>query len=562
MANLYRNLPAPAGNGVGAAVDVSDMGPIKSLVGGGNARAQVTIEANNAAVATDGTWAPVASWQSTGQATIQAAVKWMRVRVSGFNPYVGGAIEVDVGSTDDAADFASLDVPAGVGVGAAVDTSALGLFKSVQVGNAFRGMLIVEISEDGNDWAQPFSFQAPGLQSSVIAAKWMRVRRVGVPDVNPGAPIVNVGASEDLSGAGGVAISAGTQLASTGTVAFANSNGVSFGMSGSSRITASVLPETPFGISAGTSSASTGTIAFANSNGISFGLDNNQMTASYSQSTAPSAIGANTVSRSSGTILFSNSNNVSFGMTGSTITASASFSAAGGVAFSAGSQLGSTGTVALANSNGFSFGMSGSSQITMQDFSYSLGLMTDALWTASSFGQSFIHIRPVTLPNLAFSYVGIPCQFSGATNSTATLSWTFSVGFYTRNVSSLSLMHSSSFSGTVNHSGTVNSAINDGVRIATAPWTSTVTKGNYALAFASATATAGAAVSFSYYAQSQQNFSGILGVASNQSIQRALGYGILSVATAAMPASIAISDIAGTGLAAQRPVMMQFGSTF
>jgi len=40
-------------------------------------------------------------------------------------------------------------------------------------------------------------------------------------------------------GGGGVAISAGTQSVSTGTMVFSNSNGITFGMSGSSRITAS-----------------------------------------------------------------------------------------------------------------------------------------------------------------------------------------------------------------------------------------------------------------------------------------------------------------------------------
>lgn len=40
-------------------------------------------------------------------------------------------------------------------------------------------------------------------------------------------------------GGGGAALSAGTQSVSTGTVAFANSNGISFGMSGSNQITAS-----------------------------------------------------------------------------------------------------------------------------------------------------------------------------------------------------------------------------------------------------------------------------------------------------------------------------------
>ncbi len=54
------------------------------------------------------------------------------------------------------------------------------------------------------------------------------------------------GASVTISGAanaGGVGLSAGTQSASTGTINFANSNGVTFGMSASNQITASVATD-------------------------------------------------------------------------------------------------------------------------------------------------------------------------------------------------------------------------------------------------------------------------------------------------------------------------------
>lgn len=58
-------------------------------------------------------------------------------------------------------------------------------------------------------------------------------------------------------------ISAGTQSASSSTIIFSNSNGISFGMSGSSRITASYS-----------------TLVFSNSNGVSFGTNGATVTAS------------------------------------------------------------------------------------------------------------------------------------------------------------------------------------------------------------------------------------------------------------------------------------------
>jgi hypothetical protein len=108
-----------------------------------------------------------------------------------------------------------------------------------------------------------------------------------------------------------------------GSLSFANSNGVSFGFENINtgtrpgvRLTASVaaIGGAQTGISAiagsAASSVTNGTIKFANSNGVSFGLNGSTMTASY---TVP------------GNTVFSNSNNIEFGLNGSTVTALALF---------------------------------------------------------------------------------------------------------------------------------------------------------------------------------------------------------------------------------------------
>ncbi len=108
----------------------------------------------------------------------------------------------------------------------------------------------------------------------------------------------------------------GTYSQNTGTIQFANSNGVTFGLGTDGIMTASVpaIGGAQTGISAiagsAASSVTNGTIQFANANGISFGLNSNTMTASY---TVP------------GNTVFSNSNNIEFGLNGSTITALALF---------------------------------------------------------------------------------------------------------------------------------------------------------------------------------------------------------------------------------------------
>jgi hypothetical protein len=108
----------------------------------------------------------------------------------------------------------------------------------------------------------------------------------------------------------------GTYTQNTGTIQFANSNNVTFGLSDNGVVTASIpaIGGAQTGISgiagSAASTAVSGTVQFANANGISFGLNGNTMTASY---TVPP------------TTVFSNSNNIEFGLNGSTITALGNF---------------------------------------------------------------------------------------------------------------------------------------------------------------------------------------------------------------------------------------------
>ncbi len=235
MAQVFANLPAPSANGSGAPVDVSSFGPLKTITVSGGAQAVIVVEMSNDPGGVY--WTPVWVFQNGGQRSFQIACRWLRATVQ---QYLVGTPSVNVGGTNEGASFVQLVAPPGEGAGSSVNVSLLGLFKTVHVGGDFRGSLQVEISEDGTNWAGAFSFSNPGSQSGELAAKFMRISRNGVPLVNPGLPTIYVGFTDPVSGDRGVAVSAGTQMANTGTVIFSNSNGVSFGMSDSSVVTASV----------------------------------------------------------------------------------------------------------------------------------------------------------------------------------------------------------------------------------------------------------------------------------------------------------------------------------
>ena len=212
MANLFFNLPIPAGDGAGAAVNVATLGALKTFVVGntpgpsGEAmRCTLNIEMSNeaAAPAVDNEWAPVWTFQDIGDIVIPIACKWLRIRRSDSKS-PSGTPSCDVGSDDSGAILASLTATAGNGSGASVNTSALPVYKTVQVGGAFRGNVNIEISNDNVHFSPEFSFTGNGgQQSASFTADFMRVSRDGVPVIDPGLPIVNIAASVSPGTTGG-----------------------------------------------------------------------------------------------------------------------------------------------------------------------------------------------------------------------------------------------------------------------------------------------------------------------------------------------------------------------
>ena len=203
MANVFLNLPAPAGNGAGAAVDTSTLGKDRTITVQGTFRGTVNIEFSNEGAG--GPWAQLTTFVQSGKVTVPVAARFMRVVRSGVPSISPGTPNVDVGSNDTGGLFVALPAPAGNGTGAAVDVSTLGTFNTVTCLDSFRGTTIIEISEDNVNWAQCMVFTpgGPGFQSKDFVAQFMRVRRVGVPDTNPGTPNVDVGAVNDFGAGGG-----------------------------------------------------------------------------------------------------------------------------------------------------------------------------------------------------------------------------------------------------------------------------------------------------------------------------------------------------------------------
>jgi len=211
VANLFVNLPIPAGDGDGAAVDVSTLGVEKTFVigntpgpSGESFRCTLNVQMSNEALAPgpDSEWAPVATFQLPGDQTILVAAKWLRIRRSDSKS-PAGTPTCDVGSDDSGVTLVSLPTTVGDGSGASVDTSAMGSWKTVQAGGDFRGNVNIEISNDNIHFSPVVSFSNPGQQSATFVAKWMRVTRDGVPTISPGLPIVNVAAGSFGGGGGG-----------------------------------------------------------------------------------------------------------------------------------------------------------------------------------------------------------------------------------------------------------------------------------------------------------------------------------------------------------------------
>lgn len=178
---------------------------------------------------------------------------------------------------------------------------------------------------------------------------------------------------------GFVAAIAGTQTATSGSISFANSNGISFGMLGSSQITASYTVPSTAGllsaikISAGLSSSNVSAVTFSNANGVSFGYDGTVVTASVAAvagaQTALSGLANSQTTFSSGTVGLSELGAITIrSTTGNqfqfSVAPQSAQTQSNVQGISAGTQVGRSGDIVFSNSNGISFGLSGSNTLT------------------------------------------------------------------------------------------------------------------------------------------------------------------------------------------------------
>lgn len=361
-----------------------------------------------------------------------------------------------------------------------------------------------------------------------------------------------------------IGLSGGTQSNQVTAIVFSNTNGVSFGVNGST-VTASIAAGAAAGsISAGTTSVALGQAVFSNSNGVTFGLDGSTVTASHNGLTSQSnqAASASNGSFAFQTLAFSNANNVTFGTSaGGIITASVAPSGGGSVNFSAGTTSNNLATIVFSNSNGITFGLNGSTITAsfapsggvtfsrLMPFPYYLGL-------AQIMTNGSLTVMPVDIANaVQFDRIVFQQILNNAT-ITATQSHTRAFGFYTNNAGTLSLVFSHTDESTWNFNGTVNFTNSfNGHRIQVMTFNSTsLSAGQYyfGLVFSSTFSSTQNAPQFVVNTFFASNFTGIFGQASNTTIQRTMGAGIFTATTANIPSSIAISDIEGNPSQAQR----------
>lgn len=149
------------------------------------------------------------------------------------------------------------------------------------------------------------------------------------------------------------------------TLGFSNANAVTFGTSAGSIITASIASSlTNIKVSAGTLSNNLSALTFSDSNGVSFGLNGSVVTATvatnYLTSQSNQAASASNGSFAFQTLGFSDANNVTFGTSAGSIITASVVPGLTNIRVSAGTASNYLSAVTFADGNGLSFGLDGS----------------------------------------------------------------------------------------------------------------------------------------------------------------------------------------------------------
>lgn len=200
MAPVFLTLPVPAGLGPGAKIDVTGTAATKVVFRKFNIAAGV-----EAACDVAGTqWVPL-DVELGGETTIQIATRWMRARNLKDVPVTS---TIGLAALPATVTMASLDVPAGDGLGSVLDISTWLPFRTVQVSGQFTGTLIYLTSVDGVSYARALTFTQPGIASRITRARYVRIRRVGTtggptPTVIVGSSIIGIEEDQVSEGGGG-----------------------------------------------------------------------------------------------------------------------------------------------------------------------------------------------------------------------------------------------------------------------------------------------------------------------------------------------------------------------
>jgi hypothetical protein len=276
-----------------------------------------------------------------------------------------------------------------------------------------------------------------------------------------------------------------------------------------------------------------------------------------------------------GALYFSGGNNVTLSGNSNTIVISAAAGGAGGTTNQTGPNIavaGSTitsGTVLFSNSNGVTFGMNGSTltaSIIANNTYDGWPPYADLEMVAGQQGQGTLYFEPEHSPYYFQDRVGIPIVYTNNSGSNGTLTLSYWVGFYTQNVSTLSLASSTSISTAFTFQGTTGThwSLFSGMRILTIPWTLTVAEQEIYIGQLSRTSTGGnnASISQMLVSQVNSNFVGFFGQSHNTTQQWTQGQGVYTVTTSGLPSSVAFSQIRGSdSLAFRAPAIMFINGT-
>lgn len=310
----------------------------------------------------------------------------------------------------------------------------------------------------------------------------------------------------------------------------------------------------PVAVSGSNGSFAFSTLSFGNLNGLSFYTSNGSIVGSYTD--GGGAGGGIALANSQTTYTSGTAHLEALGAMTIQSTTGQSFQ------FSVPntSSLSATGQVSISvNSNTISIGVPGPTT-----FNY-FNPQDAYLQVVGQQGNNSMHIQPVQAPNVQFDRIAVPMVFSNATNSTGSATLSMSIGFYTNNASTLSLMSSTSYSAAVTYSGTIGNSTYAGIRLHTIPFTGTITEGQYYVGIWSRSTSGGANATLNQILASQLNssFSGLFGVVSNTSYQYTRGLGHYSVTfSTAMPNAVPFSDIRGiSSIVMRQPIFYLVNGT-